>query len=336
MTKQNKIVREIVNETALVKDWIEYHIKHGTIERDIYEQAPEIFQDKIFQSIQRVTGKTVDHKDRLYEEIRCRFWTLCEWLKYKKIYNLDATFARFLENTEDRPLDKELLKRLPFSSFYISWGERDDDSNGELGLSKTYGEFVRVMLVSEKIYIGLFLYGNSEKDPDMSGFSIVLPIPNGYNFSTESDSEQIGIKCWKPFLRIAFNTCQYLCAENAEVRPVKISKKNKPVVNLNGRIKPVSVEEYEVGYRLGRKFEKMYEEVSGETAEALNKKTWKQIRAHVRRAHWHHYWTGSGRANLIVKWLEPVFVMGNSEKIDVVGHKVEGNNYPTEHGNKDA
>ena len=47
-------------------------------------------------------------------------------------------------------------------------------------------------------------------------------------------------------------------------------------------------------------------------------------RPHVRRAHWHHYWTGPGRTVLEVRWLEPVFVMGTEEEIDTVIHEVEG------------
>ena len=31
-------------------------------------------------------------------------------------------------------------------------------------------------------------------------------------------------------------------------------------------------------------------------------------RPHMRRAHWHHYRTGVGRANLILKWLPPMMI----------------------------
>ena len=35
----------------------------------------------------------------------------------------------------------------------------------------------------------------------------------------------------------------------------------------------------------------------------------RQVRPHVRRAHWHHYWTGTGRTTLEVRWIEPTLVL---------------------------
>lgn len=41
----------------------------------------------------------------------------------------------------------------------------------------------------------------------------------------------------------------------------------------------------------------------------------------MRRAHWHHYWVGKGRTELILKWIEPVFV--GSGEVSAVKHRVE-------------
>ena len=40
----------------------------------------------------------------------------------------------------------------------------------------------------------------------------------------------------------------------------------------------------------------------------------------MRRAHWHHYRVGKGRTELILKWIEPVFV--GSGEVSVVKHRV--------------
>lgn len=37
------------------------------------------------------------------------------------------------------------------------------------------------------------------------------------------------------------------------------------------------------------------------------------VRPHVRRAHWHHYWVGEGRTKLEVRWIEPTLVLANSK-----------------------
>ena len=47
---------------------------------------------------------------------------------------------------------------------------------------------------------------------------------------------------------------------------------------------------------------------------------------HVRRAHWHHYWTGarvSAERCLVLKWMPPVFVGGASADIVTI-HPVKG------------
>lgn len=47
---------------------------------------------------------------------------------------------------------------------------------------------------------------------------------------------------------------------------------------------------------------------------------------HVRRAHWHHYWTGareSAERCLVLKWIPPVFVGGASADIVTI-HPVKG------------
>lgn len=46
-------------------------------------------------------------------------------------------------------------------------------------------------------------------------------------------------------------------------------------------------------------------------------------RPHMRRAHWHLYWTGEGRAVPCVKWLAPVFVRGDGADTPTVTHPVK-------------
>jgi hypothetical protein len=37
------------------------------------------------------------------------------------------------------------------------------------------------------------------------------------------------------------------------------------------------------------------------------------VRSHLRRAHWHGYWTGAGRKNFELKWLHPILVKGKDD-----------------------
>lgn len=50
-------------------------------------------------------------------------------------------------------------------------------------------------------------------------------------------------------------------------------------------------------------------------------------RPHVRRGHWHHFWTGPKtqpeERKLILKWLSPMTVAANPDDAPIVLHKVE-------------
>ena len=148
----------------------------------------------------------------------------------------------------------------------------------------------------------------------------------------KKDGIDEAIKYWTPLYRIALNACQYLCASNAEIQDVKVNKKNRPTVMTMNGPKPVNVQVSDVGFKIGRRFEEMYgikddskTGISVDTISGVHRRGYK-MRPHVRRAHWHHYWTGKGRTDLEVRWVEPVFVMsdlGKEPEIAVI-HDVKG------------
>ena len=50
------------------------------------------------------------------------------------------------------------------------------------------------------------------------------------------------------------------------------------------------------------------------------------VRPHMRRAHWHRFWTGprDGERKLVLKWLAPIFVNPDSGDVGVTAHLVHG------------
>lgn len=266
-------------------------------------------------------------------------WTISDWTKYKKIYELQPTFADFLADTESAKVSCELWKRLPYESFYLYFGDRKIDPEkyglGSITMNVCKGAFVRVHVTEKNIVnLGIEIIGNSKEEKWM-GF--VLDIPEGMNFNNAIDyyvDSRKGIESfdpqrvteikefWKPFFRIIMNACQYFSASNAEIKDVKVAKKDRPVSkSKDGKEKKVNIKVSQVGYSIGQRFEQMYRQTETSTERIGTKGTKK--RPHVRRAHWHHYWTGPGRTVLEVKWLEPVFVMGE-EDMKAVVHRVEG------------
>lgn len=106
----------------------------------------------------------------------------------------------------------------------------------------------------------------------------------------------------------------YLCASDAELRPVRGRGKLTPRLK-SGRTGPhmpaaKKPEVWEAGFELGAQLrEATRAEHQGGS-----------VRPHVRRAHWHGYWTGSGEnKRLRLNWVSPVLVGGGPSKPTVRG-----------------
>lgn len=272
-------------------------------------------------------------------------WTAADWYKYKKIYRLHPTFVDYLQDTDSGIISTALYKRLPYKSFYISFPDRPiketfDELKDQNDVLK--GIFIRVFIIDDStISLGVCAI-KADKDEtrpsEYAPLDSITTITDGQKLEDVWDYKQLSQEelkgfnideldkataYWTPIYRIALNTCQYLCASNAEIKDIKVKKKDRPLIKGTSKgPKLVNIQMSEVGFRIGERFEAMYSVSDPQTRRESRKGGWK-VRPHVRRAHWHHYWTGKGRTDICVKWIEPVFVMGNGDS-DVVIHEVKG------------
>ena len=301
----------------------------------------KIYQEPKLQVFIDLTGRNPDIGD-----ISELCWAIGDWNKYKKIYVFDQLFMRYLEETESCKIHTELLKRLPYESFYIDFGSAEIESNNMFNylhsLESANGMFVRVHVEGNQIDLVLQVIGPPGGDlkkklgthPSVLGFS--QEIHDGQTFDeavaftiardghrASLEDLDVAIESWRKYFRLAVNACHYLCAANAEIRDISVPKKDRPLVQKkDGKKKPIGIKVSNVGFRLGQQFERMYRNLEVETRRVGVKGSKKK--PHVRRAHWHHYWTGPGRTVLEVRWLEPVFVMGTDAEMDTVIHEVKG------------
>lgn len=101
----------------------------------------------------------------------------------------------------------------------------------------------------------------------------------------------------------------YICAENAEIEEnedqAKIYRKAGTILDKYREIR-----KYDVGVKIGmilRRNEKPRNYIPVTDGDK-NSPLW-QIRSHLRRAHWHHYWAGSGEnKKLILRWINSTIV----------------------------
>lgn len=290
------------------------------------------------------------------DHISDTFFTCVYWNRYKKIYQFNPAFVSYLAETEAGALHADLIKRLPFDSFYISFGGEILSDEGALNLpawaEPAIGMFVHVYISNETYHLET---SNRDIIAKYVNYSLCVVGKEGTTFNlfcgardgtvmqkamdvdtwSENIRKAFGIttpeklneirerqKLQKPFFMIALNACQYLCASNAEIKEFKVSKKDKPVISVGAKKNPINIQVSNVGYYIGKRFEKMYTESVNQGSHIGISGVKK--RPHVRRAHWHHYWTGPGRTVLQVKWLEPIFVMGEETDIKTAVHAVEG------------
>jgi hypothetical protein len=117
----------------------------------------------------------------------------------------------------------------------------------------------------------------------------------------------------------------YLCADNVDMP--KLPKHPSGRVRMSGQVDVPRQERYwTVGERIGAAIRKYQNESNTEQGnEYIPDSIHARPRPHIRRAHWHHFWTGprQGKRKLILHWLPPIPVGVDDTEGPAVIHKVE-------------
>jgi hypothetical protein len=119
----------------------------------------------------------------------------------------------------------------------------------------------------------------------------------------------------------------YICSTNSDIgdgakRPVKPNSKKTKKGN---RMFPQNkIFTWDVGVRMGASLRKA--RLGGYSKTSESERQHASPRPHIRRAHWHHYWTGplDGDRKLVVKWIPPIPVnVDGDENLPSVIRKVK-------------
>lgn len=127
----------------------------------------------------------------------------------------------------------------------------------------------------------------------------------------------------------------YLCAVNRDVQPADGSDRAprnprpKPTKKGHKTFAAQTPAVWRVGYRVGTDLRRARQDTNNEAGSGGGSGTKKA--PHLRRAHFHHYWTGPrkdpARRQLILKWLDPMLINAGAQDPDetpVVLHRVLG------------
>lgn len=249
-------------------------------------------------------------------------WSLC-----KQVYSFDAEMELALADSEDIKLPIRVLDRLPYRNLYIEFAKDGIFSSNFAG--------VFVQVVPYKLGYLLYLCRIKENGSCMFGNCALIPSKEDGIFLINRDdiTAENGIernKDWQEFGFFTLNALLYLCAANAKIKESPITKNTyHPTSTVKNKFSEVRkweisspVNEY-CGYRYGQMVNLSEQTPKESKRNSISVHSQEKKRsAHMRRAHWHHYWTGpkSGDRKLELRWIPPIMV-GLSVKEAVI-HKV--------------
>lgn len=298
-----------------------------------------------------IASSTLDDQDRLEASYAA---TLAGWRLAKDIYLFDETVFEELWNTPiegNIPID--VLYRLPTLCAYVAFPSPRDVGDGKVS-SKLYGFFVHLNYSNMPMLMIALDYGPVD---DISADSISLvPFPlelheggdllrcltvmheRGQRQATYKEiGRLVQPGAVKRVLEPLLSLTIYLCSTSAEIRvrdPLRglrqshYTKKTKKGVRT---FVPEQPQVWEVAFRIGATL-RAATAAAAVSPGAGEGGTHASPRPHIRRAHWHSYWTGPkaavGKApvparEVVVKWIPPIAVaMGPEDEAIPTVHRV--------------
>jgi hypothetical protein len=204
---------------------------------------------------------------------------------------------------------------------HLEWDANDHSRELRLLLDMEHGASGRVQLLPQAIHLG-------EWDLEVAvRRAFALAEHNARTFDLLAEGQQ---PAWRAEIDahmggiVALYTSLvsvilYVCSVNAELAPstgpLRQPGYPTPIKTKRGpKLLPASQPTtWDVGYRLGAALRAggvrgPQPAVPEGLPDALAQRA--KPRAHLRRAHWHSYWTGPGRTQIRVHWVHPVLVGG--------------------------
>lgn len=313
---------------ATKKIGIRYKKLFDEIEKIVSDEKclPDIFVDKIAEKVHEADFET-------NVNMMIKVCSTGVWRTNKSIFSFDKELADELIGSYDinDSIPFEVFSHIPYPAVYV-----------ENSLKSFFAVF------ENKPLSRLMLYFPQQSDIEC----VSVPLNNGaanlsdafdndakglYNklFSANLISEQqIGNlnremeKCREGYIKACVSAVpllMYICAVNADISvdEEQAAIYQKPVGTPKDRQR--EVRKYNVGYRVG-KLIRQHKSSQNPPANPPAAVKGSKKSAHVRKGHYHHYWTGKrdGERTLILKWLAPSFInFDNSDNVIPTIHIIE-------------
>lgn len=229
--------------------------------------------------------------------------------QYKQVYILNnSLYHRLISTKNVGEISFEILKKLPFDSFYIDSDSCNIIENGYKvnGLFVSIDNYVYNGILCN--YLVLILRINKELVPlriDLLKNQNIEQAINS-NWCTNSYFDADVLK--KLFINF-FQIVLYMCCDKADivkmVQRKQHSKKGKKVQNRMS-----SITYSQIGFVIGKTFsDKEIKYINNNVSDDNIKGSSKA--PHFRKPHWCLYHTGKNRTETVLKWIDLIFVNGN-------------------------
>ena len=265
---------------------------------------------------------------------------VADWMENKQVYRPDKDFVDMLIHTKNFKLHIDQLRSLPYADLCFDFSACPDLAPIEAAfLSFRFVDddvFVINYLVSKNKNLFSFYYGAKVKNGyiELGKMSLdnMLPADDEYRispeYSTTNKAERYKYKYTrKQISEIMLQLVGYITCQNAEVKQSQRSKKTHKhhPANYQPKNDISEFKEYEIGVKIGKTIRSIVnlKDDNADEPETESKSRKSSPKSpHIRSAHWHHYWSGEGRTELIVKWIPPTYINKDKPNKDIVVHKM--------------
>lgn len=262
---------------------------------------------------------------------------LAQWRKDKQVFVLDPDLAQVLSEQDDTPVPPAVLDYLSYPCFYVELHGLEEfypTLHGflfSIGWSTIYhSEFLSFVFVGQ---------GGCEISPfelPLGAESVSAAFDRSIRQKLLSKNEaairraefeRSGRDSAVQLLQFASQVVMYLCACNAEITPdpeqKSITRRTPGVI----KDRYAEVCKWDVGFRFGATVRAQQQAPATENS-VSRQGSHTAKRPHMRRGHWHHFWTGpmdsAQDRKLVLKWLPPIFVGSSQDgEMPVTLHKVK-------------
>lgn len=255
---------------------------------------------------------------------------LSSWRRGKYIYQFDETLAsEVISTVEDMVIPAEILYHMPAQCLFISlptdenktpdypsgfFAHIESDTNtGERDLRIHYITQSGTLLTQ---YIVHLIPDGTITDGINAAIAEIRKNTSNNIYQPIGDRISDYLRAARTLTIQAVQLILYICAENAEITEnesqAKIYRKSNRILDKYREIR-----KYDVGVKTGiilrrnesRRKNTPDSQSANDNASGIKK------RSHLRRAHWHHYWAGSGDdKKLILRWVNSTIINSGEDE----------------------